>query len=119
MCGGPAGKCDVEATGDEEAVVTRLEHTGGKPVLVVVVAVAVDMLVLQLAAACKALARLLIRCEVLAGVPAAFCSLTPLLLLVTDRDVAGHLLLCNEGLLGRLDTCELLLLPVGTPATLW
>lgn len=77
---------DVEET--DAAVVARLEHTG------LVVVVAVDKLVLQLAAACSADARLLIRDDVLAATM-PFCNLL-LVLLVERAAKTVDRLLCRE-----------------------
>lgn len=87
----------------DEAVVTRVFEQAG-----LVVVVPVDRLVL-LAAACKADARLLIRCEVLA-VP--FCNFIGLF---ADRVVVTVRLLCDDVtwlLLDKFDAFELLVPPL-------
>lgn len=103
---GCAGLSDC-AGGD---VVIRLEHTG---LLVVVVTLAVGRLLpllLQMVAACSALARLLIRCDVLpAGALAMLCGLPGDL-------VVKHLLVCNEEETWLPELVALgALLPIGTP----
>ena len=80
----------------------RLEQTG------LVVVVAVERLVLQLAAACNAEARLLIREEVLAAA-APFCNLAEALLVERAANTVDRLL-CREvdtWLVGKLDPFEL------------
>lgn len=100
VCGGLIGEYEDDEE-MEETVVARLEQTG------LVVVVAVERLVLQLAAACNAEAKLLIKEDVLAAaVP--LCNFAELLVERAARTVDR--LLCKEvetWLVDKVDPLEL------------
>lgn len=102
-CEGLIGEYEEEEEETEDAVVARLEQTG------LGVVVTVDRLVLQLAAACNAEMKLLIREEVFAAaVP--FCSLGEALLAERAARKVDRLVCIGAEmwLVGKLDPLELL-----------